>query len=1229
MTTSHTPIELLAIVIAELERARCRYALLHDDGIPPLDRSDVDLVLDRNPNEVVLPILRRVERTSDARLVQCLHHDVPHAYYYVLATGRAPVRFLHLDCLCDPAGLHRYRVPTGRLVANAVPGAWGMRAHPADLALYLLLKKALKGDTSAAAISRLRLALAHQHAAIAPAIDEWVGSAGRGLVSKLCDPATDATEILATLRSNITRRALLRHPLRRLRALSLDGWRKFGRLRHPTGLFVVLLGPDGAGKSTVADRIAAKGLRAFRALWRFHWRPGVLPKLRRAPVGGAAGAPPPARSAYRGATSLARFTYYWIDFVVGYGLRLLPRRARTTLVIGERYFADVVVNPARYGFDVPAALAQLASRFVARPDLTVLLHGEPLAIHRRKPELPVEAIEAQLRAYRSELGRWGKVAEIATDTDADAVSDDVAARILEETRLRTLRRLRSCGQLRTWRAFPRAQRTRVWVENHDQLSGALDLWLPYARVARCVKALIGVAPRACQAVALGEPADAATTDALDALTDRITQRLGDDRLVVSFATGTPGADRKTTARASRDGRPVAYVKIGAGAAAAARLRNEAEMLRAMPPVLGDAATLPELLAFDDGDVPLLYVGALQGRRRPRPLAPDRFDLAVLHRLARHEPRREDVGEWIAHNVVVDRREAADGTDAAWSTRVQDIGELLRRSLGDAGLELVATHGDYAPWNTLGRVAGGLHVLDWEYGERAAPALGDLFHRILMPARLVRGMGASDIVGRLLRVADDRQLRPLIAQSRIAPAQVPAYLVLYLMRMKLRSVDDRASARFFLDALDQAVAAANTSPTRRNVLVSAYACEPERGSEPGVGWNMCQAISRDHDAWVVTRRNNRDAIEQALRAAPNPHLHFCYADAPAWLTFWKRGQRGIRLYYYLWQFCAWREARRLMRTVRFDLGHHVTFVNDYLFTFLALLPLPFVWGPIGSHPPMPRTLLSGRAATAKDRARQLLRCVARCVDPLYWLSARRARLIVGIDATLAARFPVSTIAKHKVIEHAAIGVEPTATITRIGGEGGIRIVSAGRLVPMKGFELVIRAFARLVSNDPRNVLEIIGDGPERRRLEALSASLGIASHVTFSGWLHRSAALEHIARGDVFLYPSCEGGGMVVLEALMRGLPIVCLDVGGPARMVDERCAFVVPASDAATTVREIADRLSSLAADPALRRRMSRAARERAEDHTWSARHDAVRRWYDLALEGPPVHEHAASLSHG
>ena len=148
-----------------------------------------------------------------------------------------------------------------------------------------------------------------------------------------------------------------------------------------------------------------------------------------------------------------------------------------------------------------------------------------------------------------------------------------------------------------------------------------------------------------------------------------------------------------------------------------------------------------------------------------------------------------------------------------------------------------------------------------------------------------------------------------------------------------------------------------------ILISAYACEPGKGSEPGVGWNNVEQAARFYHVWVMTRSNNRALIEEALAAQPMPNVHWIYLDLPHWASFWKKGQRGIHLYYSLWQILAYRKARRLHHDVGFDLAHHVTFVNYWLPIFLPLLPIPFVWGLI--------TCNCSAMAVSRSRARRAM------------------------------------------------------------------------------------------------------------------------------------------------------------------------------------------------------------------------------------------------------------------
>ena len=130
-----------------------------------------------------------------------------------------------------------------------------------------------------------------------------------------------------------------------------------------------------------------------------------------------------------------------------------------------------------------------------------------------------------------------------------------------------------------------------------------------------------------------------------------------------------------------------------------------------------------------------------------------------------------------------------------------------------------------------------------------------------------------------------------------------------------------------------------------ILVSAYACEPGRGSEPGVGWHFAEEMSKRHSLTVVTRANNRPAIE---RSGENwtKNVSWVWYDPPKWLTFWKRGGRGVQLFYLLWQIGVARHVRKTLRLDDFDLVHHVTFGKYWIPSFLGSFGPPLVFGPVG-------------------------------------------------------------------------------------------------------------------------------------------------------------------------------------------------------------------------------------------------------------------------------------------
>ncbi len=383
-----------------------------------------------------------------------------------------------------------------------------------------------------------------------------------------------------------------------------------------------------------------------------------------------------------------------------------------------------------------------------------------------------------------------------------------------------------------------------------------------------------------------------------------------------------------------------------------------------------------------------------------------------------------------------------------------------------------------------------------------------------------------------------------------------------------------------------------------VLVSAYACEPGKGSEPEVGWQWVRQIARFHKTWVITRTNNRDNIEKYLKEYQTDNLRFIYVDIPKWAAFWKKGRRGVHLYYYLWQILALKTALKLRKEIDFDIAHHITFVNMYMTPGLGFGNIPFIWGPVGANPYIPSAFIPflGISGQKDNVFRYGVRILAK-TDMLLADVVSRAKRIIAINNEVKQRFPKVIQKKISNISQNAITPDFIRPTFRKKQNDYLRVLSVGQLVSIKGFPLVLHAFAKHLAYHPLSRLTIVGDGQQRAELESLTKKLNISHAVNFAGQIPRSRVLEIMAESDVFLFPSFEGAGMVVIEAMAKGLPVVCSDFGGPGEYVTHECGIKVPLTSPDEFIEGLAEGLNKLASDSVLYERLSAGALERVRSH--------------------------------
>lgn len=413
--------------------------------------------------------------------------------------------------------------------------------------------------------------------------------------------------------------------------------------------------------------------------------------------------------------------------------------------------------------------------------------------------------------------------------------------------------------------------------------------------------------------------------------------------------------------------------------------------------------------------------------------------------------------------------------------------------------------------------------------------------------------------------------------------------------------------------------------RPRVLISAFACEPGRGSEQEVGWRWACEMSRWFDVTLVTQTRNRPGIEREIaKGFPEDHsLSFEYHQLPQ--PVYRLKSRFDPLtwpYYILWQWSMIGLARRLHEKNPFVLAHHVTFVSFRVPVHLKRLGIPVIFGPVGGAERAPLGLLVrgfGPLVLAKELLRNLTTSV--CSRMLrVWRPIPSGRGVClattpGMEAIFRrAGFPVKLFP--------AIGIEeiPGQASTASDPSKGMRYLYVGRLHPLKGVRLLLEAFARAAV--PGSRLTLVGGGKEEPVLRKLAVGLGIGDRVEWVGKVPRERLPAIYRNHHVLVAPSLyESGGLTALEAMSEGVPVIALDVGGHSVSIGEGCGIKIPCGGGINmVVSHLAEAMCQYARNPQLVSLHGRAARDHvAARYGWQHKSEAMKEIYEDLISSAPT----------
>lgn len=621
-------------------------------------------------------------RAQDIRVCQCIRHG-PTGWYWVVEDDGTPVA---VDALDDPMGIGPMCFPTGLAFAHMERSPGAVRA------VFVTLKRLRKGMREGEKWAPFMEMARSDPGTYARCLEICLGrklggEIGRSVLAGQI-PRPDAWR-RAAIALRVRR---IRTPGRAMALLTRSLTRLAERISHPTGLIVEVVGPDGSGKSTLSSALLHRCEGYFWRNKHIHWRPGLLPRA--GVLVGSKGSDPeqPHAAAPHGRMlSIGVLLYYWLDFFLGSWLNLIPLRTRSALIVVERGWWDIAIDPQRYRMQVPRRLAIALGRLLPRPDITFVLEAPGPVLLARKQEITVGEAERQTEAWREVARKYLRHALVDATLPPSDVQDRVGEVILSSLERRTAARtgpgwlnLSDHGAVR-W-VIPRGPRTAarngLRVYQPVTLKGRLG-WEATRAVAGL--GLLRFLPR-------GEAPHSAVRRA-------IAPHIPPRGTMAVLTTNHPG--RFVALILGEDGAAYSVAKVASDDAGRAALGREVYALETLGPLLPPPLRAPRILHHDEG---VLLLEAVSWRPRSQP--------------------------WI---LPAEAARALGGFFAAG------------RSKTGGG----PAHGDFAPWNLLDTERGWV-MIDWESGRSQAPPYYDLFHYLLQSCALLGRPSQDAIVEGLTR-----------------------------------------------------------------------------------------------------------------------------------------------------------------------------------------------------------------------------------------------------------------------------------------------------------------------------------------------------------------------------------------------------------------------------------------------------------------------------------------------
>ncbi|MFT4203283.1 MAG: glycosyltransferase [Chitinophagaceae bacterium] len=404
-----------------------------------------------------------------------------------------------------------------------------------------------------------------------------------------------------------------------------------------------------------------------------------------------------------------------------------------------------------------------------------------------------------------------------------------------------------------------------------------------------------------------------------------------------------------------------------------------------------------------------------------------------------------------------------------------------------------------------------------------------------------------------------------------------------------------------------------------ILINAYACSPNMGSEPGMAWNWCVHLAKHCELYIITEGEFRDRIDAALPDLPQgSNMHFYYNPVLPKVRqmCWNQGDWRFYWHYRQWQKKTLQIAKEIVEKYPIDIVHQLNMIGfrepGYLW---RMTDIPFVWGPIDAKGDFPIAYLDG--AGFKDK---LFIHLKNYVNKLQIRYSKRVKSAIQ-NTSLA--ISASSNSQHTLKEYYHIDSlllnesgcnirEESSPNARLLHRDFMEIIWVGKLDFRKQLRLALRILSQTKNKNIR--LHIVGGG-NAEEYKKLIFALNIEEQCVWHGVLNHNAVQEKMQQSDLLLFTSvAEGTPHVVLEAIANELPVLCFDTCGQGDCVDDKVGYKISLSNPEQSIQEFADALNYLFIHRDRLKEMSAHCRKRQIELSWERKAETMASLYEKVV---------------